>query len=48
MPAASDDAQLSFFLPDICIKKVIAAFDGGTISSDSGVFLLVGSDNALA
>jgi hypothetical protein len=28
-----------FSLPNICIKKVIAAFDGGTISSDGGVFL---------
>jgi hypothetical protein len=47
MPAASDGTQLPFSLPNICNKKVIAAFDGGTISSDGGVFLLAGSDKRL-
>src|SRR5450631_4276946 len=39
MPAADDDTLLPFSLPNICKKKVTAAFDGGTISSDGGVFL---------
>ena len=40
MPAADDDTVLPFSLPNIRKKKVTAAFDGGTISSDGGVFLL--------
>jgi Transposase DDE domain group 1 len=47
MPAAANDTLLPFSLPNICQKKVTAAFDGGTISSDGGVFLLAGADKRL-
>ena len=47
MPATDDDTQLGFSLPPVCHKKVSAAFDGGTISSDGGVFLLAGADKRL-
>jgi DDE family transposase len=47
MPATDDDTLLPFTLPNICKKKVTAAFDGGTISSDGGVFLLAGADKRL-
>jgi len=47
MPAADDDTLLPFTLPSICKKKVTAAFDGGMISSDGGVFLLAGADKRL-
>ena len=36
----TNDSPLSFALPAIARKKVIAAFDGGRLSSDSGVMLL--------
>src|ERR1700741_975125 len=39
-PAMTDDSQLSFNLPSVSRKKVTAAFDGGRLSSDSGVMLL--------
>ena len=39
-PAMTDDNQLSFNLPSVSRKKVTAAFDGGRLSSDSGVMLL--------
>ena len=39
-PAVTDDGSLTFFLPAVCRKKVTAAFDGGRLSSDSGVILL--------
>ncbi len=39
-PAMTDDIPLTFFLPAVCRKKVTAAFDGGRLSSDSGVILL--------
>jgi Transposase DDE domain group 1 len=45
MPATDNDSLLPFTLPNVCRKKVAAAFDGGTISSDGGVFLLTGADN---
>src|SRR6266446_2492249 len=35
-----DDSQLSFSLPSVSRKKVTAVFDGGRLSSDSGVMLL--------
>ncbi|MDH3664306.1 MAG: transposase, partial [Alphaproteobacteria bacterium] len=35
-----DDTLLPFPLPAIKPKKVIAAFDGGRLSSDGGVALL--------
>jgi Transposase DDE domain group 1 len=36
----TDDSQLTFSLPTVSRKKVTAAFDGGRLSSDSGVMLL--------
>ena len=39
-PAMTEDNQLSFNLPSVSRKKVTAAFDGGRLSSDSGVMLL--------
>ena len=39
-PAMTDDNHLSFSLPSVSRKKVTAAFDGGRLSSDSGVMLL--------
>ena len=47
MPATDNDTVLPFTLPNVCRKKVSAAFDGGTISSDGGVFLLAGADQRL-
>ncbi len=47
MPADDDDTLLPFSLPSLCKKKVTAAFDGGTISSDGGVFLLAGADRRI-
>jgi hypothetical protein len=35
-----DDTLLPFDLPAVCRKKVTAAFDGGSISSDGGLVLL--------
>src|SRR3954451_4885041 len=43
-PAMTDDSQLSFHLPSVSRKKVTAAFDGGRLSSDSGVMLLALAD----
>lgn len=39
-PAMTDDRPLAFTLPAVSRKKVTAAFDGGRLSSDSGVILL--------
>ena len=39
-PAMTDDSPISFGLPTIARKKVTAGFDGGRLSSDSGVTLL--------
>src|SRR5271166_6922551 len=47
MPANDDDTLLPFSLPSLCGKKITAAFDGGTISSDGGVILLAGADKRL-
>src|SRR6202142_3694664 len=47
MPASDDDTLLPFSLPNLCKKKVTAAFDGGTISSDGGIFLLAEADRRL-
>ena len=47
MPVKVEDTLLPFTLPTIWRKKVSAAFDGGTISSDGGVFLLAGADKRL-
>ena len=43
-PAMTDDNQLRFNLPSVSRKKVTAAFDGGRLSSDSGVMLLALAD----
>ena len=43
-PAMTNDSQLSFSLPSVSRKKVTAAFDGGRLSSDSGVMLLALAD----
>ena len=47
MPATDDDTLLPFSLPNICKKKVTAAFDGGQVSSDGGVFILAAADKRL-
>jgi hypothetical protein len=47
MPATDDDTLLPFTLPGLCGKKITAAFDGGTISSDGGVFLLAAADRRI-
>ena len=47
MPATDDDTLLPFSLPNLCKKKVTAAFDGGLISSDGGVLLLAAADKKL-
>jgi hypothetical protein len=39
-PAMSDDSPLAVPYPAVSRKKVTAAFDGGRLSSDSGVMLL--------
>jgi hypothetical protein len=43
-PTAAEDTLLPLSLPSIGQKKITAAFDGGRISSDGGVFLLAGAD----
>ena len=47
MPATDDDTLLPFNLPNLEKKRVTAAFDGGRISSDGGIFLLAGADKRL-
>ena len=47
MLATEDDTLLPFSLPTLCKKKVTAAFDGGTTSSDGGVLLLAEADKHL-
>jgi hypothetical protein len=39
-PAMSDDTILPFGFPVVGRKKLVAAFDGGRITSDGGVLLL--------
>jgi hypothetical protein len=39
-PAMTDDNPLTVPYPTVSRKKVTAAFDGGRLSSDSGVMLL--------
>jgi hypothetical protein len=46
-PAMLDDMLPGFSLPAIGGKKVTAAFDGGRLSSDGGVFLLAAADQRL-
>src|SRR6476620_9671451 len=43
-PAMTNDSQLRFSLPPVSRKKITAAFDGGRLSSDSGVMLLALAD----
>src|ERR1700731_325469 len=43
-PAMTDDSQCPFSLPSVSRKRVTAAFDGGRLSSDSGVMLLALAD----
>lgn len=47
MRATDDDRLLPFSLPNLRKKKVTAAFDGGQVSSDGGVFLLAAADKRL-
>src|ERR1700731_82663 len=47
-PATTDDNRLSFNLPSVSRKKVTAAFDGGRLSSDSGVLPLALADRRRA
>src|SRR6266480_5689718 len=47
-PAMTEDNQLSFNLPSVSRKKVTAGFDGGRLSSDSGVMLLALADRRRA
>jgi hypothetical protein len=47
MPAADHDTLFPFPLPNVGGKKVTAALDGGTVSSNGGVFLLAGADKRL-
>ena len=47
-PAMTDDNRHSFNLPSVSRKKVTAAFDGGRLSSDSGVLLLALADRRRA
>src|SRR5271167_1930384 len=42
--AMTDDNRCTFSLPSVSRKKVTAAFDGGRLSSDSGVMLLALAD----
>jgi Transposase DDE domain group 1 len=42
-----EDTPLPFSLPNICKKKVTAAFDGGQVSSDGGIFILAAADKRL-
>ena len=43
----SDDSLLPFHFPAIQRKKVVAAFDGGRITSDGGVMLLAGVERQI-
>lgn len=45
--ATSDDSLLPFALPAVARKKIVAAFDGGRLTSDGGVLLLAGAERHL-
>lgn len=45
--AMTDDNLPTFSFPAVCRKKIIAAFDGGRISSDGGVMLLAMADQRI-
>ena len=44
MPAMPEDRIESFGFPAIGRKKVVAAFDGGRLTSDGGVMLLAAAE----
>ena len=46
-PAMSDDRELPFIFPAVCRKKITAAFDGGRLTSDSGVMLLSQAERSM-
>jgi hypothetical protein len=46
-PAMVEDTLLPFALPSVQRKKVIAAFDGGRMTSDGGVMLLAAIETSL-
>ena len=46
-PAMSEDTLLPFTFPPVQRKKVIAAFDGGRLTSDGGVMLLAAAERRL-
>src|ERR1700690_3261167 len=43
----SDDTVLPFGFPAVCRKNVVAAFDGGRITSDGGVMLLAAAERRI-
>ena len=43
----SDDTMLPFAFPAVCRKRVIAAFDGGRLTSDGGVVLLAAAERRI-
>ena len=43
----SDDTTLLFGFPAVCHTKVVAAFDGGRITSDGGVMLLAAAERRI-
>src|SRR5206468_7549046 len=46
-PAMSEDNLLPFAFPPVQRKKVVAAFDGGRLTSDGGVMLLAAAERRL-
>ncbi len=46
-PAVQDDTTKPFAFPAVRRKKIIAAFDGGRITSDGGVMLLAAAERRL-
>ena len=48
MTTSDDDTLLPSFLPNICQKKVTAAFDGRLLGFNGDVWLLEGADKQLS
>src|SRR3954454_14106766 len=46
-PAMSEDTPMRFDFPAVQRKKVVAAFDGGRLTSDGGVMLLAAAERRL-
>jgi hypothetical protein len=46
-PALHDDTTLPFALPPVGRKKLVAAFDGGRLTSDGGALLLSAAERRL-